>query len=33
MTKENKNWTSSKKFVPKLNLKHNIKTTAKKLEN
>ena len=23
MTKENKNWTSSKKFAPKLNLNHN----------
>ena len=26
MTKENKNWTSSKKFAPKLNLNHNICT-------
>ena len=24
MTKENKNWTSSKNFAPKLNLNHNI---------
>ena len=23
-TKENKNWTSSKNFAPKLNLNHNI---------
>ena len=28
MTKENKNWTSFKKFAPKLNLNHNTYNVA-----
>jgi len=28
MTKENKNWTSSKNFAPKLNSNHNITECA-----
>jgi len=31
MTKENNNWTSFKNLAPKLNLNHNISTTAENL--
>ena len=33
MTKEYKNWTSSKNFAPKQNLNHNMYILAKQVKN